>query len=152
MADDDVFDSILHVEQTSFENGRELGVVQTTKEKEKEGFDFGVVQAGQLSYEMGYYLGCCSVLRAVHQKSPFPQRMEQAILKLEGLCRQFHELEADDPELSACVDNIRAKFKQLKSLLGLPQQAWAAPSLFANQTSAEPNSSAQRQHPSLPSF
>uniref|UniRef100_A0A7S3JWQ7 Essential protein Yae1 N-terminal domain-containing protein n=1 Tax=Aureoumbra lagunensis TaxID=44058 RepID=A0A7S3JWQ7_9STRA len=59
----DFLDDCLKIEECSYADGHVTGFTDGLQEGEKEGYEVGKAKAIEIGAELGYYRGCCTVLR-----------------------------------------------------------------------------------------
>ncbi|PIK34759.1 putative oral cancer-overexpressed protein 1-like [Apostichopus japonicus] len=100
-----------------YEVGRKAGLVQ--------GQEAGRQKANQIGGEIGFYNGCVHVWIAVIQKEEVLDGKERKLKALQGLKALLDGFQVHDISREDYWDNvtkIRAKFKQVSSLLKIPTE------------------------------
>ncbi len=121
---DDLFDSLLHLEEHFVQQGIESGRQHAEQAAYRSGFELGQKKGSEIGEELGYYFGCVTLWLELANKHPdlfAGKRVLPTLMKLQQLICTF----SSDPtkeELFDDLENIRAKFKHLAALLKVKQR------------------------------
>jgi len=120
-----MFDELLNVEEEFIQDGWAEGKRDADQRGYGEGFELGEIKGGQIGEEIGYYAGCVAAWAALAKLDPSilseNPRAEKTLQQLSELINAF----PSDPTnelLFESLESIRAKFKQLVSLLKVKQR------------------------------
>jgi hypothetical protein len=117
----DLFDPIIELEDNFIQEGRKEGIADGIRLGTSEGFTLGYAKGFELAHELGFYLGCVEAWLSLLEKFPdkFPHlRTKDALLKIKHLLDDI----SFDEKMFQRIDEVRAKFKRVSSLLGFPQK------------------------------
>lgn len=121
----EVFDSIAFSEERISNEAYHEGFSKGEKEGRVEGYHLGYHRGAELGAEIGFYKG---VLLSVsdYEKAQSP-KVESTLQKLKTLVESFPRSNIEDVDLLAVIDDVRAQFRKVSSLLKLNIQ-YPAPS------------------------
>eukprot|EP00128_Syssomonas_multiformis_P010762 Colp12_sorted_trinity150504_noHs@31202 len=116
---DDPFDDVLFLEERLQDEGWEEGLEAGRKVGEQEGRVLGWEKGLSLSKEVGFYYGSASLWKHVVEQNPqnWPSRLPAALTSLLSLIGQFPLDNPRQEDLFELLEKIRAKHKQISSLL-----------------------------------
>ncbi|KAL9984753.1 hypothetical protein ACROYT_G007086 [Oculina patagonica] len=117
---DDAFDAVVFLEERCFEGGYKEGYQDGKLKGLQEGRHLGLIKGCEVGGEVGFYLGFVSMWLEILQESP--DAKQRCVKLLETMKRKILAIPVNDvtnEELFVNLENIRAKFKQLCSLLGV---------------------------------
>ena len=66
----DIFDSIIGIEEAFVEYGREEGLKAGKRSGIEEGFELGLSKGNEIGTEVGYYWGCAQTWKSLLQVAP----------------------------------------------------------------------------------
>eukprot|EP00808_Paulinella_micropora_P015152 g24719.t1 len=116
------------MEEKWLQQGKTQGEEAGRQKGLQHGLDVGIQKGGEVGKEIGFYAGCAAVWRI--QASQEPQsvkpRFKKALAKLEKELQSYPLGEAQSEEQHNKLEDLRARFKHLLSLLGIHSQAAAA--------------------------
>ncbi|BFZ25311.1 hypothetical protein BsWGS_28350 [Bradybaena similaris] len=120
--EDDLFHAVTMCEETSWHQAYTEGINEGKTKLFIEGYAMGAQKGTEIGSEVGFYK--CYALEISHliqakDSTPRVGKVCQAIVKL---AKTFESVEAIDEALTDNLNNIRGKFKQLTSLLGVQVQ------------------------------
>jgi len=118
----DIFDSLLTIEQTFIEEGRADGILYGSRLSRKEGIELGYKTGFELGNELGYYLGCVEGWLLLSTKFPnkFSDRSKKTLLSLKGMITSL-DLDPTRETMTDDVQKIRNKFKVMSLQVGYTQ-------------------------------
>lgn len=116
----DAFDEIVFSEQRLSTEAFEEGYKKGTADGLKEGFHLGYHRGAELGLEVGFYRGVLSAISDDLQSSTLPPRIATVAQKLLLALDSIPDENKTDCDILQVVENARACFKQLMSLLKLP--------------------------------
>ncbi|XP_027045680.1 protein LTO1 homolog [Pocillopora damicornis] len=117
---DDGFDAVVFLEERCYEEGHKRGYQDGLLKGMEEGRELGMVKGSEVGGEVGFYLGFVSLWLEILNETPDPK--QRHIKLLETLREMISSLPINDvtsEELFVNLEKIRAKYKQLCSLLGI---------------------------------
>jgi len=123
---DEVFESLLHVEENFFTRGRDEGRIQGNKTGFSEGLNLGHKKGFETGNEMGYYLGCVEgwlLLKTAESETgvQISERTYKNLLSLKALILSLN-LDPSRERLIQDLEAVRAKFKVISSQLKVNQK------------------------------
>lgn len=115
----DVFHSIALSEERLLKQGFQEGFMKGSLEGEVEGFHLGYHRGAEIGSEIGYYKGVVETLLVISDKREhdIPGKVVSVLQKVLELINQFPTSNAEDVDIIAACDNVRAKFKKACALL-----------------------------------
>ncbi|XP_078322439.1 protein LTO1 homolog [Crassostrea virginica] len=116
---DDIFHDIVMSEERFHQEGFSAGLDVGRQAGIHEGWRLGWQKGSAIGSEIGFYHGFCELLLEKIKDDSKKQRVCKA---LEGIMTAIEELPASDPtnqELFDKLDKVRAKVKQVNSLLSI---------------------------------
>lgn len=117
---DDAFDSVVFLEERYYDKGFKEGYDDGKDKGLHDGRHLGLTKGCEVGGEVGFYLGFVSMWLETLQEGPNVKT--RCIKLLETLKMMILELPVNDPtnqELFAGLEKVRAKFRQVCSLLGV---------------------------------
>lgn len=122
---DDPFDSIVLAEERTYRQAYEEGLLAGRAKAEREGRATGMVRGAALGQELGYYWGLllASKVACINSSNKKTDRAAKEISRLvdmlESIAARADIVDPADQAFFDEVDHVRAKFKQVASLLNL---------------------------------
>ncbi|KAH3889283.1 hypothetical protein DPMN_013336 [Dreissena polymorpha] len=124
MENDDIFHNVTMSEeichQKGFAEGKKVGEQKGLVEGQKLGWEKGAA----IGSEVGFYSGFAESLLEEMKKEPeTKQRAVKTLERILSVCREFPLTEPQNPELPTRLEELRSKFKQVCSQLGIKADA-----------------------------
>ncbi|KAF5741486.1 hypothetical protein HS088_TW10G00484 [Tripterygium wilfordii] len=118
---EDIFDSSLNLEETHFKECFDDGYKQGLIVGKEEALDVGLKQGFEVGQEIGFYRGCVDVWNSAIRIDPssFSKRLQQSIKRMEELIEKYPLMEPEDESVQERVDELRLKFRVIRSGLGV---------------------------------
>jgi hypothetical protein len=115
----DIFHSIALSEERLLKQGFQEGFMKGSLEGEVEGFHLGYHRGAEIGAEIGYYEGVVETLLVISDKGKhdLPDKVVNALRNVLELIKQFPTSNAEDVDIIAACDNVRAKYKKACALL-----------------------------------
>ena len=123
------FDSLLVAEDRTVSKGWEEGYKAGKEEGRQEGERLGRERGQQVGQEIGFYLGFSEEWLEVYQAEPSDKKSTKivnSLLKLRELAEAFPSENSKEEDFTERLQQARAKFKLLCSLLRLGAEGWTA--------------------------
>ncbi|XP_033741098.1 protein LTO1 homolog [Pecten maximus] len=126
---DDIFHDIIMSEERSQSQGFNAGQMLGQKTGLEDGYRLGWEKGAGVASELGFYVGFCQkILQELKDSPAGKQRPTKAAQSLLKLVDEFPLTNPTHPQLFELVQQIRSKFKQLTSVLGInPSYNWSEP-------------------------
>ncbi|XP_021352583.1 oral cancer-overexpressed protein 1 homolog [Mizuhopecten yessoensis] len=117
---DDIFHDIFMSEERSQSQGFTTGQQVGQKTGLEDGYRLGWEKGAGVGSELGFYAGFCrQLLQKLEDSKEGKQRAIKAAQSLLKLVDDFPLTNPTHPQLFELVQQIRSKFKQLTSVLGI---------------------------------
>jgi len=128
MNQDDIFSSIISLEQTFIEEGRAEGKLHGARLGKTSGIELGYKTGFELGNELGYYLGCVEGWLLVVNKHPnnFSSRTTKTLLDLKATISSM-KVDPSHEQMTEEVEKIRNKFKMMSTQVGFTQKYLETP-------------------------
>ena len=123
------FDSLLVAEDRTVSKGWEEGYRAGKEEGRQEGERLGRERGQQVGQEIGFYLGFSEEWLEVYQAEPSDKKSTKivnSLQKLHELAEAFPSENSKEEDFTERLQQARAKFKLLCSLLRLGAEGWTA--------------------------
>ena len=123
------FDSLLVAEDRTVSKGFEEGYKAGKQEGRKEGERLGKERGQQVGQETGFYLGFSEEWLEVYKSKPSDKKSVKilsSLQKLHQLAEDFPSENSKEEDFTERLQQARAKFKLLCSLLRLGAEGWTA--------------------------
>ncbi|KAK7107107.1 hypothetical protein V1264_015082 [Littorina saxatilis] len=121
--DDDFLEAIFMNENRCQDEGFLEGQADGRRKGLQEGFHLGCQKGCEIGTEIGFYLGFSQTIKLnLLDSSKNKDRVLKAVNNLNELIGSFPLTEAQHPSLQEQIQAVRAKFKQVTSLLGIQTQ------------------------------
>jgi len=123
------FDSLLVAEDRTVSKGFEEGYKAGKQEGKQEGERLGKERGQQVGQEIGFYLGFSEEWLEVYQNKPSDKKAAKilsSLQKLHELADSFPSENSKEEDFTERLQQARAKFKLLCSLLRLGAEGWTA--------------------------
>ncbi|CAG5117821.1 unnamed protein product [Candidula unifasciata] len=117
--EEDLFHSITMCEEISWQEGYTEGVQEATAKSYEEGFALGAQKGTEIGSEVGFYAGYAARILNLKKGEDSKSRIIKVCEAIVKLANTFESVEPTDEVLTDNLNNIRGKFKQLTSLLGV---------------------------------
>ncbi|XP_065837878.1 protein LTO1 homolog, partial [Oscarella lobularis] len=114
---DESFDDIFLAENRAHDRGFEKGYNDGKRRGLEEGRQIGTEKGRELGLELGFYAGFAE--EWLKTSSEARSKAEKALKKLRELVDDFPLDDPQNPNLIENLQRVRAKFKQVTSLLGV---------------------------------
>ncbi|XP_065070866.1 protein LTO1 homolog [Rhopilema esculentum] len=126
---DDIFDDIVLIEQKLHLDGYNEGYFEGQLVGDVEGFKLGVERGKAFGQEVGFYHGFCSTMLMLQDEDCGSQRLVKVLqqMKTKLLKMENKGLDPQDQSLFDDLETVRAKFKQVSSLMNATPQYGSAP-------------------------
>jgi len=121
------FDSLLVAEDRTVSKGFEEGYKAGKEEGRKEGERLGKERGQQVGQEIGFYLGFSGEWLEVYKNKPSDKKSAKivsSLQKLYELADSFPSENSKEEDFTERLQQARAKFKLLCSLLRLGAEGW----------------------------
>ncbi|GMH38514.1 hypothetical protein BSKO_06398 [Bryopsis sp. KO-2023] len=111
-------------EERSVARGRADGARHGENVGYVEAWEMGVRKGYETGVEIGYYMGCVSIWKALHDSGALGKegRLEKWILRLEEKLTEYPRQNVQDVDLQQKMDDIRSGFREIVSVLGLTRE------------------------------
>ncbi|XP_076445631.1 protein LTO1 homolog [Babylonia areolata] len=119
VVDDDFLDAVFMNESRCQDEGYQEGRGEGRRKGLEEGFRLGCQKGCEIGTELGFYLGYAGTIRQQAENSKNQQRVLKSVDNLVRLIEAFPLTDPKNPNLHDQVQAIRAKFKQITSLLDI---------------------------------
>ncbi|KAL4642028.1 oral cancer-overexpressed protein 1 isoform X1 [Arapaima gigas] len=119
---EDLFDSIVMADDRYRCEGFQEGFEEGTRQGLIEGRNHGATHGARLSAELSFYYGFAFTWKCIFQNNP-ETKTRKKLKALEALLALIQSFPHDDPQygnLQEDVTKVRAKFRQVCSLLNVP--------------------------------
>lgn len=120
--EEDLFDSIFMADERFRGEGYREGFEQGTNRGLQEGRRHGALHGAKLSAEVSFYFGFALTWKHLLQNNTNPKSRKR-VKALEALLSLLEQTHLDDPQteqLKEDMDKLRAKFRQVCSMLNIP--------------------------------
>ncbi|XP_060067495.1 protein LTO1 homolog [Ylistrum balloti] len=117
---DDIFHDIIMSEERSQSQGFTAGQKIGQKTGMEDGYRLGWEKGSGVGSELGFYVGFCQkILQKMEDSQEGKQRAIKTAQSLLKLVDEFPLTNPTQPQLFEMIQQIRSKFKQLTSVLGI---------------------------------
>ena len=123
------FDFLLVAQDRTVRKGFEEGFKAGKEEGKQEGERLGKERGQQVGQEIGFYLGFSEEWLEVYQNKPSDKKSAKilsSLQKLHDLADSFPSENSKEEDFTERLQQARAKFKLLCSLLRLGAEGWTA--------------------------
>ncbi|XP_071113492.1 protein LTO1 homolog [Haliotis cracherodii] len=117
---DDLFHDVIMSEERSQGQGFREGRAEGEKRGLADGFSLGFEKGAAIGSEVGFYQGYVETLQELNtQEGTLKPRVQKSLQALAAMLSQFPVADVMNQTLFEDLERIRAKFKQVTSLLGI---------------------------------
>ncbi|CAH3019501.1 unnamed protein product [Porites evermanni] len=117
---DDAFDAAVFLEERFYEKGYQEGFHDGKIKGLQDGRQLGLLKGCEIGGEVGFYLGFVSLWLEIQLESPDAKpRCVKLLETVKDMLLSFPINDPTNEEMFAKLEKIRAKFRQVCSLLGV---------------------------------
>ncbi|KAJ7567203.1 hypothetical protein O6H91_02G136700 [Diphasiastrum complanatum] len=118
---DDIFDAVVDLETSLFQQGFDDGFISGVRLGKDEGREVGLKSGFELGEEIGFYRGCVTIWKIALERDStlFSARAQRSIDHFDEQLRAYPLTSPEDERLQDLLASLRVRFKAIMAMLSI---------------------------------